>query len=416
MDIQTKLRTNNKYCIVLAKEIAPMKIKMVLLALIVPFFTFAQNWGTVNYPNGGQPPQGGWDVEYIPELHTTVTLANSDAVMISGQTIQSSDPYGEHIWDLKWWNGKLYSATEGGNYFSVYDTANQSWGAVPGQENYFDGRAFGFDTTDGDLWICGEFSDHVLKYDGTNFSTISGLTFPGITEIVQTFSYRGKKYLRFNSFSSESHILVWNDQTATEVTDVPNNYGNMGMFLHDSSLYAVILVPQGRLDIWRLTPDGNWNFVWELPQQAWLSGSIFVEGPYAYILGAGIYRWDIASTTGSFIENPLSNGSSVWYMTHDPVSGYYYITSNYIFWWNGVPTAISDPENNQLFSIYPKIAQHTIWVSGVSGNWKLFDGSATEVREGPRSRETIQIDVSDLPQGMYFFSDGSHREKITILH
>ncbi|HYV90138.1 MAG TPA: hypothetical protein VE978_00050 [Chitinophagales bacterium] len=361
----------------------------ILILLLVSRISFAQSWGTT-YPL----VTGGYDVAYIPELNTTYASGGGNVITLSHDTVTSSIP-GPSINKFGYFFSTLYAATEGSNSFQFL---NVTWNAVPNVT--LNARSFYLDTMGANILILGESTEpypgHVMQYDGSHVSTIPGLDVYWPSDLCVT--YEGKKYITYTSPDFEAHLLVW-DGVSSHTAQVPDNYGIANLFVSNSNLYATFIF-LGIYELWKY--DGSvWQFVLQFPAAFNCQGAFNDNDEAIYFFGSKLYKCVVPDMTLVEIESPLTN--TIYAMTKDAKTNIFYISSNFIFWWDGkLPVATGITPTQPLIPAMFKFDMSTkTLVVGYDGAWVVFNSLGQIVVEG-NGKATKNLGY--LPAGTYIIS------------
>lgn len=364
-------------------------ISSLSILLLVSYMSFAQSWGTTI-------PQvtGGYDVQYIPELNTTYGSGGGNVVTLHHDTVTSS-MVGPLVNKFRYYFDTLFAATNGTNSFRFLDT---TWNAVPNVT--LDASSFYLDTLGINILILSESSEpypgHVIQYNGIEATTIPGLDVFNNSD--HSVTYAGMKFISYTSSSFEPHLLAWNG-TVSLVAQVPDNYGIANLFVKNSKLYATLIL-LGIYQLWEY--DGSvWQYVLQFPAGFNCQGA-FKDGEQAvYFFGSKLYKCVLPDTTVTEIENPITN--TIYAMTKDTKTGIYYLSSNFIFWWNGKPsvaTGLTTPPPSTTATFNFDMATNTLSVN-YDGPWAIFNCLGQKVDEG---NGITTKNLSHLASGTYILS------------
>jgi hypothetical protein len=345
-------------------------VSFLLVLLSVSGMSFAQSWGTTN-------PQvtGGYDVQYIPELNTTYGSGGGNVVTLNHDSV-TSFMAGPSVNKFRYFFDTLYAATDGADSFQFLDSI---WNVVPNVS--LNARSFYLDTIGTNILILSESSQpypgHVIQYNGIDATTIPGLDV--FTSSDHSVTYAGKKFISYVSSSFEPHLLEWDGQVSL-AAQVPDNYGIANLFVRNSNLYATLIF-LGTYQLWEYN-GSVWNYVLQFPAGFNCQGAFNDNNQAVYFFGSKLYKCVLPDTTLIEIPSPITN--SIHAMTKDTKTGIYYLSSNYIFWWDGKPsvaTGLTTPPPSATAMFNFDMATNTLFVD-YQGPWAIFNSLGQKVDEG----------------------------------
>ncbi|HYV93950.1 MAG TPA: hypothetical protein VE978_19385 [Chitinophagales bacterium] len=345
-------------------------ISSILILLSLSGMAFSQSWGTTT-------PEviGGHDVQYIPELNTTYASGGGNVITLSHDTVTSTIA-GPVVNKFRYFFDTLFAATNGTNSFQYLDSA---WNEVPNVS--LNARSFYLDTIGTQILILSESTDpypgHVIRYNGSQASTIPGLDVYWTSD--HSTTYDGKKFITYISPNCEAHLLMWDGQSLL-AADVPNNYAIANLFVTNSNLYATLIL-LGTLQLWKY--DGSdWEYVLQFPGTFNCSGAYNDADHAIYFFGSTLYKCALPDTNLVEVESPITN--TIYAMTKDTKTGLFYVSSNYIFWWNGKMSLATDlqPTPSSTPAKYKfDMSTNTLFVD-YDKEWAVFNNLGQMVTQG----------------------------------
>ncbi len=138
------------------------------------------------------------------------------------------------------------------------------------------------------------------------------------------------------------------------------------------------------------------------------------SGTYRSIDSGYTWKFDGGpSNTGPDDNFYASNGIAIAGKTWAPDGGF---LQSYGLWEENWPTSgVAEPEHSSILSeavtVYPNPATHEIWVSGISDRTEGLSIRDPLGREYAVTKMGKTFDISSLPAGVYFVSDGISRAK-----
>jgi hypothetical protein len=191
---------------------------------------------------------------------------------------------------------------------------------------------------------------------------------------------------------------VW-DGSASHPAQVPDNYGISNLFVSNSKLYATLIF-LGIYELWEY--DGTvWQYVLQFPAGFNCQGAFNDNDEATYFFGSKLYKCVLPDVTLIEIESPIVN--SIYAMTKDTKTGMFYISSNFIFWWDGkmpIPTGSNPPQPPIPAMFKFDMATKTLIVD-YDGAWAVVNCSGQIVVEG-YGKTTKNLWY--LPAGTYVMS------------
>lgn len=413
------------------------RLTFVLPILLCGMMTQAQSWDHIG--NGiGQDAARRIDVEvynnelYVSELMWTHPGTELRLKKWDGQTWTNLPTYTApddyEFGEMAMYQGEIYAGMirRGPGTACLIKFDGTQWVSMPLPNVGDIWSVRRLEVHNGELYIGGSFDitiggttyENIVKFDGTNFTGLSGAN----TEVGDIHVSNGDLYCISGA------LLKLTGTSFVLSAQLPTGGGWPRNFLttYNNDLYCTVNTKLYRIDIGTATSTLLKTFPYKITDMDVMGGELYIVGDTlvsSYILGGGLEKFDGQNFTTLTAPDGLHSGTvfnSELHYFSGSVTMYNGAQYDRAFKMNSTLGIDEDFAKKAGFSVYPNPARNVFYIENSVNeeqNVQLIDATGRVIQNISLQPETkAEVRTESLAPGMYFINNGENTHRVIITH